>query len=553
MDWINELLFSKSIVSSILLIALTISVGVFLGKFKFKGVSLGIAWILFFGIFLSHFGMTLNEDVAHFAKEFGLILFVYSIGLQVGPGFFASLKKGGLSLNMLAAAIVVLGCVVTYIIHIVSGTDLPSMIGVMTGAITNTPSLGAAQQAFHDMTGSDPSTIALGYAVAYPLGVMGIIFSIMLLRALFAKRLRLNAVTSSSSGSNTNVVHLDVKVTNQAVVGRTVKNIIDLINREFMISRIIHEDLSSDVAYHSTVVHQGDILRIITKFDSVDAIVAFLGESVKVESKQIKANSNVVIRKIMVTKEYVNGKQIGALNILQRYGVNITRIRRSGLELIGSADLRLQLGDRLTVVGKEEDILKVVDLMGNSEKRLDHPNLFPIFFGILIGVVVGLIPISIPGMPESVRLGVAGGPLIVAILISRFGPNYKMVTFTTTSANMMLREVGITLFLASVGLSAGERFMSTILSGGLWWVLYGVMITIIPLLIVGLMGIFIFKIDANSMMGLLSGATTDPPALAYSNSQASDDKASVAYATVYPLTMFLRVIAAQIMMLIALA
>lgn len=531
---------------------MTIAVGILLSKIQFKGISLGIAWILFAGICFSHFGMVLEKEVEHFAKEFGLILFVYSIGLQVGPGFFASLRKGGLSLNLMAMGIVFSGCLVAYIIHLITGESLSTMVGILSGAVTNTPSLGAAQQTYIDSTGGDSSPIALGYAVAYPLGVIGIICSMMMLKGVFKSTLTKNEVPDDQSEANDNVKCIDVKITNKSIDGRKIKDIIKLINREFVVSRIFHANSHAEVAVASSEVRSGDILRIVTKPQCVEPIIAFLGEEVISQSEVEEAErSDLVNRRIVVTKEQVNGRRIGELNISSQYGVNITRINRSGVDLVAVNGLRLQLGDRVLVVGKESDIAKVANLLGNSMKRLNHPNLFPIFIGIFLGVLVGSIPIMIPGIPQAIKLGLAGGPLIVAILISRFGPYYKLVTFATTSANMMLREIGISIFLASVGLGAGGNFVDTIVNGGYWWILYGVAITIIPLLIVGAIALRLCKLDGNTLMGLLAGSTTDPPALAYANGVATNDRASVAYATVYPLTMFLRVVSAQILILMA--
>lgn len=552
MNWLYELFFSTSIAHSILLLALTIAIGILLSKLQFKGISLGITWILFAGILFSHFGMHLDREVEHFAKEFGLILFVYSIGLQVGPGFFASLRKGGLSLNLMAAGIVLLGCLTTYIIHLISGESLSTMVGIMSGAVTNTPGLGAAQQTYIDSTGAEADSIALGYAVAYPLGVIGIILSMIFLRGVFKGRLVGNEASVTSSDSDKELSCIDIKVTNIGVDGRMLKDVIQLVNREFVVSRIFHSDSQADIAISTSTVKCGDILRVVTKPEYVESIATFLGESVSnIATTDDAESSNLITRRIVVTQEQVNGRRIVDLNIRALYAVNITRINRVGVDLIAVNDLRLQIGDRVTVVGKENDIAKVADLLGNSMKRLNHPNLFPIFIGIFLGVLVGSIPFMIPGIPQAIKLGLAGGPLIVAILISRFGPYYKMVTFTTTSANMMLREIGISIFLASVGLGAGGKFVDTIVNGGYWWVLYGVAITIIPLLIVGYLALRIFKVDGNTLMGLLAGSTTDPPALAYATGISTNDKASVAYATVYPLTMFLRVLTAQILILIA--
>ncbi|MFI3321060.1 MAG: putative transporter [Rikenellaceae bacterium] len=552
MDFLYDLLFKTSVVQSILVIALTISLGLVFGRIKVKGVSLGIAWVLFVGLFLSHLGMVINPEVEHFVKEFGLILFVYSIGLQVGPGFFASLKKGGLSLNLMAASIILLGCITTYVLYLITGLDFEQMIGIYTGAITNTPALGAAQQTYRDITGDDGSFLTLGYAAAYPLGVIGIIFSMIAAKSIFSRFFGTKAVAAEKKGSG--VVHIDVKVTNHGIEGRTVEDVSHLINRDFVISRIVNSASQIDIAKQSTVLRDGDILRIVTQIDCVDSIVATIGEQVYTfQDSDHSLESNLISRRIVVTRPEHNGKRICELNIRAVYGVNITRIYRAGIELLATGDLKLQLGDRVKVVGSEENVNKASEILGNSVKQLDHPNLFPIFIGIFLGIILGSIPFYVPGMPQAIKLGLAGGPLIVAILVSRFGPTYKLVTYTTNSANMMIREIGVLLFLASVSLGAGANFVETIVNGGYMWVLYGVIITILPLLIVSFVGIKFLKIDSETMMGLMAGSTTDPPALAYANSIASNDRASVAYATVYPLTMFLRVLSGQIMILIALS
>ncbi len=552
MGFIYDLLFTPSVIQSILVISLTIAIGILCGKIKICGVSLGIAWVLFVGLFLSHLGMHLNHEVEHFVKEFGLILFVYSIGLQVGPGFFASLKKGGLSLNMLAGGVIVLGCVVTYIMSAVTGLELESMVGIYTGAITNTPSLGAAQQTYADMTGSGGDFLTMGYAAAYPLGVVGIILSMIVIRAVTRKMRGESSEVKKDKKSA--IVHIDVLVKNHGIEGKTIGQLSRLINYDFVIASIVNSKKQIDVARQDTVLEDGDIVRVVTQSSFVEAIVAVIGEQVyTANTSNLRMEANLVSRKIAVTKEGLNGHKIGELNIRATYGVNITRIYRAGVELLATGDLRLQLGDRVKIVGKEEDVAKAAEVLGNSLKKLDHPNLFPIFIGIFLGIIVGSIPFFIPGIPQAIKLGVAGGPLIVAILIGRFGPYYKVVTFTTTSANMMLREVGVLLFLASVSLGAGEHFVDTIVNGGYMWVLYGFLITVVPLLVIGFVGSRFMGLGAETLMGLMAGSTTDPPALAYANSISPNDRASVAYATVYPLTMFLRVLSGQIMILIALA
>lgn len=553
MQWFIDLFTSSSVAHSIMLLAITIAIGIQLGKLKIANISFGIAWILFVGIALSHFGLRVDEEILHFTKEFGLILFVYSIGLQVGPGFFSSLKKGGFKLNMLAAMIVLLGVVTTYVIHLITGTDLATMVGVLSGAVTNTPGLGAAQQTFNDIYKTHNPSIASGYAVAYPLGVIGIIISPMIIKFFCKIKLEKEAIRDQEESSENTTKRLSIRVKNQGVDGRSVEEIIKILGKNVIISRIKRSNNSVEIATNNTLIYINDTLRIITEASNVNAVVMFLGEECNVDEQQWEGEKkNLVSRRIVVTKPNLNGEKIGNLKIRSLYGVSITRINRSGIELIATFDLKLQMGDRVTVVGSEESIAKVADLLGNSMNRLNHPNLIPIFLGVFLGIIVGSIPFAFPGLPQPVKLGLAGGPLIIAILMGRYGPYYKMVTFTTTSANMMIREIGISLFLAAVGLGAGENFINTILDGGYMWVIYGLIITILPLLLVGLFARLKFKMDYYTLLGLLSGSMTDPPALAFANSVSPNDSPAVAYATVYPLTMFLRVLTAQILIIMSL-
>ena len=553
MQWFIDLFTSSSVAHSIMLLAITIALGIQLGKLKIANISFGIAWILFVGIALSHFGLRVDEEVLHFTKEFGLILFVYSIGLQVGPGFFSSLKKGGFKLNMLAAMIVLLGVVTTYVIHLITGTDLATMVGVLSGAVTNTPGLGAAQQTFNDIYKTHNPSIASGYAVAYPLGVIGIIISPMIIKFFCKIKLEKEAIRDQEESSENTTKRLSIRIKNQGVDGHSIEEIIKILGKNVIISRIKRSNNSVEIATNNTLIYVNDTLRIITEASNVNAVVMFLGEECNVDEQQWEGEKkNLVSRRIVVTKPNLNGEKIGNLKIRSLYGVSITRINRSGIELIATFDLKLQMGDRVTVVGSEESIAKVADLLGNSMNRLNHPNLIPIFLGVFLGIIVGSIPFAFPGLPQPVKLGLAGGPLIIAILMGRYGPYYKMVTFTTTSANMMIREIGISLFLAAVGLGAGENFINTILDGGYMWVIYGLIITILPLLLVGLFARLKFKMDYYTLLGLLSGSMTDPPALAFANSVSPNDSPAVAYATVYPLTMFLRVLTAQILIIMSL-
>ena len=552
MQWLVDLFFSSSIANSVLITALTIALGLLRNRIKFGSVSLGVTWVLFVGILLSHFGLVIDERICTFIKEFGLILFVYSIGLQVGPGFFASLKEEGLRLNMLAALLVLLGCTICYGIHVLTGESLTTMVGVLSGAVTNTPGLGAAQQTIHDL-GGNSDLLASAYAVAYPLGVVGIIVSILLIRVAFRIKIKDEAATDEKANV-AHTVRIDLRVTNRAVVGKSVADLLRIARTKFVVARIMGKDNNQKIASENTVLHENDILRVVASSCDEELVQSLVGEKVQLADEEWhSATSNLEKRRIVVTKSQLNGRRIGDLHIRENYNVTITRVVRAGIELVASHELRLQMGDVVVIVGCKSDLDQVAAMLGNSVKRLDHPNLLPIFVGIFLGVLLGSIPIMFPGVPQPVKLGLAGGPLIVAILMARYGPRYKLVTFTTNSANMMIREIGISLFLAAVGLSAGEGFIDAVACGGYWWILYGVVITVVPLLIVGFIARKMLHMDYFSIMGLLSGGMTDPPALAYANTVATDDRASVSYATVYPLTMFLRIFSAQILVLIALS
>lgn len=555
MNWINDLLWGEGIGHSILLLSFVIAAGIQLGKIKVFGVSLGITLVLFVGIILGHFGFTINHNVIHFFKEFGLILFVYSVGMQVGPGFFSSFKKGGITLNMLACGIVFLGVVTAIILHYATGIPMPTMVGILSGAVTNTPGLGAAQQAFSDMYGSTDNTIALGYAVAYPLGVIGIILSIIFIRYVFRVNFdKENEQLNNEDASHTNEAKpVSLIVKNPAVFGKSVGELSNLLeHRDFVISRIWHDsDKQIEIVSANTVLMENDKVFVITTEQDAQTIKTFIGEEIDMERKQwIRMESLFINRRILITKPELNGKRLGQLKLRKLYGINITRINRAGVDLVATPHLTLQVGDRVNVVGTETAVTNVEKVLGNSMKRLNEPNLITIFIGIALGIVLGSIPITFPGIPQPVKLGLAGGPLIVAILISRFGYKYKLVTYTTQSANLMLREIGITLFLACVGISAGDGFVDTIVNnGGFAWIGYGFIITTVPLLIIGCIGRYFCKVNYFTLMGLIAGSTTDPPALAYSNATAGNDAPSVGYATVYPLTMFLRVLTAQLLIL----
>lgn len=553
MYYLRSLFLEPGITQSLLVLVLTISAGLFLAeKLKIKSFSLGVTWILFCGICFSHFGLRLVPEVEHFVKDFGLILFVYSIGLSVGPSFFSSFGKGGLKLNGFAAAIVLLACLCTWAIASISGEDMATMVGVMSGAVTNTPSLGAAQQAFSDTFGQSNPDIATGYAVAYPLGVIGIIFSLLLIRWIFRIRTdKEEQQLQSMAGKPQEPVVVDIQVSNPQVTTMTIRELHHICNVAMVVSRIIHSDGTETVPQATSQFRQGDMLRILTNREYLDIFALFGPCTEKKKEEKTSSSSNLISRRIVVTKPEWNGKQIRQLNINDRFHVTITRVNRAGIDLIATADLHLQLGDRIMVVGDKEDVQKVGEIFGNELKRLDVPNLLPVFFGIVLGVLVGTLPIALPGLSSPFKLGLAGGSLIIAILIGRFGPYYHMVTFATTSANMMVREIGISLFLAAVGLGAGASFVPTIVAGGWVWILYGILITLIPLIVVGIIARKWGKVDYFTLMGMIAGSTTDPPALAYAVSASpNNDNASVAYATVYPLTMFLRVMTAQLMILL---
>lgn len=543
-------LWSGGVAHSVLILSLVIAFGIMLGKVKIFGVSLGITWILFVGIVFGHFNIIMNEHLLHFLKEFGLILFVYSIGMQVGPGFFSAFKKGGIRLNMLALISVLSGVAVTVIIYYAANMPITTMVGILSGAVTNTPGLGAAQQAVSDITGSDIPEIAMGYAVAYPLGVIGIIVTMLAMRYI----LRLNVEKEERDalgelGAGDAVRHIAVEITNPSIEGKSLRELHPLINRDFVVSRIKpREKTQVELVTSATVLRLGDIIRIVAHPADLEAITVMLGKEVHLEWKEEKAQ--LISRRILITKPELNGKTLAQLKIRNSSGANITRINRSGVDLVATPKLQLQMGDRVTIVGSETAIAFAETILGNSMKRLNHPNLIPIFIGIALGCVLGSIPFAFPGIPQPIKLGLAGGPLIVAILISRYGPRYKMVTYTTMSANLMLREIGISLFLACVGLGAGNGFVDTVINGGYVWIGYGALITLVPLVIVGIVGRFIFKLNYYTMIGVMAGSYTSPPALAFAGDQSASDAPAVGYATVYPLTMFLRVLTAQLLILL---
>lgn len=550
MSWFESLCSNYlSTANTILLYAIIISIGVFLGKFKIRGISLGITWVLFVGIFAGHLGFQIEPNTLTFIKDFGLILFVFCIGLQVGPSFFSSFKRGGIIFNILAMGIVFLNIIVALVLYYIDGSiELPMIVGVLFGAATNTPGLGAANEALNQInyTG-DP--ISLGYACAYPLGIAGAIIAIIAVK--YICRINIDKEeeylkTHDKDGESLTVLQLEI--CNDAITAKPLKEITKLTQHHFICSRICHQDIISKPDA-DTILHQGDFIMVICKEEDIESITKFFGK--KSDFKWINESSPMISRRILITKSDINGKKLKDLHLSNIYNVIVTRINRSGVDLFADPNLELQIGDRIMVVGKKESIDHVAQLLGNELKKLDTPNIITIFVGIFLGILVGSIPLKFPGMPTPVKLGLAGGPLIIAILIGRFGHKLKLITYTTVSANLMLREIGIALFLASVGIDAGDSFLHTIIEGdGLLYVAYGVIITIIPIIIIGLLGRYVFHINYFSLAGLISGATTNPAALAFASQSANNDKPAVAYSTVYPLTMFLRIISGQIILLL---
>lgn len=556
MDWLINLLTpgNVSLAATILLYSFVIFSGVMLGKLKIFGVSLGVTFVLFVGILLGHFGYTVNADILHFIREFGLILFVFSIGLQVGPGFFSSFKKGGVRLNMLATLIILLNvAIVVAIFYIDGNTSIVSLVGVLSGAVTNTPGLGAAQQAILQTNPEGfamTEQMAMGYAAAYPLGVIGIILSMLLVKAIFRANIQDEIQKAEHTGDdNENApVLITLTVTNGLIDGKTILDLHNITNVDFVVSRICSPDGTILIPTSKTEIRMGDKLFFILEAHDVERFKTIVGPDVEMDWEQ--DNSNVVSRRVLITKSEYNGRTLGSLNLHAAYSLNATRVNRAGVDLLASPNLRLQVGDRITIVGKEEDIRRLADRLGNSMKRLNEPNIITIFVGIFLGILAGSIPFAFPGISVPVKLGLAGGPLVVAILISRFGYKIHLVTYTSTSASLMMREIGICLFLASVGIAAGAGFADTVFNAtGLKWVLWGFIITFVPLMVAGIIGRKCYGLNLLTIMGLFGGSMTDPPALAYAGNSTGSDVPAVAYSTVYPLTMFLRVVTAQILVL----
>ena len=552
MDWLQNLLFDENSIAHIVLYSFVIAVGVLLGKIKFFGVSLGVTFVLFTGIVCGHFGLTGNTQILTFLQDFGLILFVFCIGLQVGPSFFSSFKKGGIAMNLVAMGIVALNIAVAVALYygLNGRIELPMMVGILCGAVTNTPGLGAANEALSQLNYSGPQ-IAMGYACAYPLGVLGIIGSIIAIRYICRINLKkeeedIAKEEAANPHLTPRMMHLEVH--NEALAGKTLLQVRDFMGRDFVCSRILQNGHVS-IPNRDTVFHLGDQLFVVCAEDDAEAIIAFIGPKIEVDWE--KQDTPMVSRRILITQPKMNGKQLGEFHFSSMYGVNVTRVNRSGMDIFASRNLTLQVGDRVMVVGPQDAVERVANLMGNSLKRLDHPNIVTIFVGIFLGIFFGSLPIAFPGIPTPVKLGLAGGPLIVSILIGRFGYKLKLVTYTTMSANLMLREIGIALFLASVGIKAGANFVNTVVDGdGLLYVGCGFLITVIPLLIMGAVARWHYKMNYFMLMGLIAGSNTDPPALAYSNQTAGNNAPAVGYSTVYPVSMFLRILTAQLLILI---
>lgn len=570
MEWFIKLLSeSGSIAHIVVLYAAVISIGVKLGKVKFGGIALGVTFVLFAGIVAGHIFNECGIDhaaqkpIIDFVKELGLILFVYCIGLQVGPSFFATFKQGGLGMNMLTVGLVLLNVAVMLGLYFLcaglgllddSGhTALPMMVGVMYGAVTNTPGLGAANGVLPTLfPGGDAPAIANGYACAYPLGVVGIILATIAIRYLCRVSLEKEHEQirhEQESNPHATPKHLVIRVTNSAVIGRTLHELHAFLNREFVISRILHNG-ELLIPNGNTKLEMGMEVHLVCAEDEAEPITVLMGEALPKDWTADYDKSKYVSHRLVITKPEINGKTFGQLHFSTIYGVNVTRVTRNGMELFANRNLRLQVGDRILVTGPEENIEHVKDVIGSSVKRLDHPNVGAIFFGILLGIIVGQIPIPIPGVDIPVKLGLAGGPLVVAILIGAFGYRYKINTYTSTSANLMLREVGLILFLASVGIQAGATFWETVTNGdGLTYVWTGFLITTIPILVIGIIGRLKLKLNYFTLMGLIAGSNTDPPALAFANQTAGNDAPAVGYSTVYPLAMFLRILVAQLVLL----
>ena len=554
MNWLQEAFLEPTMVQAVIIISLVSALGLYLGRIKIFGISLGITFVFFAGIFAGHLGIVVNKDMLYFAQSFGLILFVYALGLQVGPGFFSSLKKGGVAMNMMGLGVILLGLIMTVSLHWVTGVSLSNMVGLLCGAVTNTPALGAAQQALLQIDPANTKGVtdmALACAVAYPLGVVGVILAIIILRALFADKKQKDL----KEQRDTTTYVAEFHVSNPAIYEKSIKDVMKLTDKHFVISRVWRNGKVS-IPTSDTLLHEHDHLLIISVKSDVENIKVLFGEQENVDWNKADIDwnaidSQLISRRIAVTRNRVNGVKLGSLRLRNLYGINITRVNRAGIDLLASPDLRLQIGDRLTIVGEANSVNTVGKILGDEIKRLKNPNLLAVFIGISLGMLLGALPITLPGMSTPVKLGIAGGPIIVGILMGAFGPRFHLTTYTTMSANLMLRQLGIIIYLAGLGIDSGAHFFETVFRAeGLLWVGLGFLLTIVPVLIIGFVASQFFKLDYAHNVGMLCGSMANPMALSYANTTVDGDEPSVSYATVYPLSMFIRVISAQLVLML---
>ncbi len=554
MNWLQEAFLEPTMVQAVIIISLVSALGLYLGRIKIFGISLGITFVFFAGILAGHLGIVVNKDMLYFAQSFGLILFVYALGLQVGPGFFSSLKKGGVAMNMMGLGVILLGLIMTVGLHWVTGVSLSNMVGLLCGAVTNTPALGAAQQALLQIDPANTKGVtdmALACAVAYPLGVVGVILAIIILRALFADKKQKDL----KEQRDTTTYVAEFHVSNPAIYEKSIKDVMKLTDKHFVISRVWRNGKVS-IPTSDTLLHEHDHLLIISVKSDVENIKVLFGEQENVDWNKADIDwnaidSQLISRRIAVTRNRVNGVKLGSLRLRNLYGINITRVNRAGIDLLASSDLRLQIGDRLTIVGEANSVNTVGKILGDEIKRLNNPNLLAVFIGISLGMLLGALPITLPGMSTPVKLGIAGGPIIVGILMGAFGPRFHLTTYTTMSANLMLRQLGIIIYLAGLGIDSGVHFFETVFRAeGLLWIGLGFLLTIVPVLIVGFISSQFFKLDYAHNVGMLCGSMANPMALSYANTTVDGDEPSVSYATVYPLSMFIRVISAQLVLML---
>ena len=554
MNWLQEAFLEPTMVQAVIIISLVSALGLYLGRIKIFGISLGITFVFFAGILAGHLGIVVNKDMLYFAQSFGLILFVYALGLQVGPGFFSSLKKGGVAMNMMGLGVILLGLIMTVGLHWVTGVSLSNMVGLLCGAVTNTPALVAAQQALLQIDPANTKGVtdmALACAVAYPLGVVGVILAIIILRALFADKKQKDL----KEQRDTTTYVAEFHVSNPAIYEKSIKDVMKLTDKHFVISRVWRNGKVS-IPTSDTLLHEHDHLLIISVKSDVENIKVLFGEQENVDWNKADIDwnaidSQLISRRIAVTRNRVNGVKLGSLRLRNLYGINITRVNRAGIDLLASPDLRLQIGDRLTIVGEANSVNTVGKILGDEIKRLNNPNLLAVFIGISLGMLLGALPITLPGMSTPVKLGIAGGPIIVGILMGAFGPRFHLTTYTTMSANLMLRQLGIIIYLAGLGIDSGVHFFETVFRAeGLLWIGLGFLLTIVPVLIVGFISSQFFKLDYAHNVGMLCGSMANPMALSYANTTVDGDEPSVSYATVYPLSMFIRVISAQLVLML---